>query len=132
MAKKQSAMLKIAQAIASETIANQTKARLQMGFDGAIIAAHKVFKMGPGRSAAFRDAYNEAMDWLADLYVTDADENKDEKLTYAKTKRDALICSIVGEENFVPFDISYGRAYMDEAKRIRVKDSAKETIDGVQ
>lgn len=122
MAKKQSAMLKIAQAIASETIANQTKARLQMGFDGAIIAAHKVFKMGPGRSAAFRDAYNKAMDWLADLYVTDADENKDEKLVYVKAKRDELIRSIVGDENFVPFDISYGQAYMDEAKRIRVKE----------
>lgn len=122
MAKKQSAMLKIAQAIARETIANQTKARLQMGFDGAIIAAHKVFKMGPGRSAAFRDAYNEAMNFLADLYVSDADENNDETLVYAKAKRDELIRSIVGEENFVPFDISYGQAYMDEAKRIRVKE----------
>lgn len=35
---------------------------------------------------------------------------------------DELIRSIVGDENFVPFDISYGQAYMDEAKRIRVKE----------
>ena len=123
MAKKQSSMLKIAQAIARETIANQTKARLQIGFDAAIIAAHNALQMGPGRAEAFRDAYNEAMDWLADLYVSDADENKDEKLTYAKTKRDDLIRSIVGEDLFVPFDIGYGEAYMDELNhRIRVKE----------
>ena len=33
-------------------VAEQTRARLALGFDAAIIAAHKTFGMGPGRAAA--------------------------------------------------------------------------------
>lgn len=112
---------KLAQAIAKRIIAEQTFARLAIGQDAAIIAAHEVFQMGPGRARAFRDAYVEAMNWIAGLYVDDADLNRDETLAYAKTKRDEIICKIVGPDNFVPFDLSYGAAYMDEARRIRIK-----------
>ena len=41
---------------------------------------------------------------------------------------DELILSIVGPELFVPFDQIYGDAYIDEAKRIRIR--MKETGDG--
>ena len=95
---------------------------MALGFDAAIIAAHEVFKMWPGRSSAFATAYNEAMEWLAELYISDCDENHDKQLAYAKGKRDELIRSIVGDENFVPFDLVYGQAYMDELKRIRLME----------
>lgn len=65
---------------------------------------------------------------LAGLFVMDANENNDAALTYAKAKRDELILSIVGPELFVPFDQIYGDAYIDEAKRIRIR--MKETDDG--
>ena len=48
-------------------------------------------------------------------------------IDYAKGKRDALIRKIVGEDNFVEFDRAYGAAYMDELRRIRVKQEESET-----
>lgn len=114
---------KLAQAIAKRIIADQTRARLAMGFDAAILAAHEVFGMGPGRSAAFADAYNKAMEQLADMFIADCDENHDEQLAYAKAQRDEAIRRIVGDDNFVPFDLYYGQAYMDELKRIRIMEA---------
>ena len=117
---KQSAVMKLADRMAQRIVAEQTMARLRIGFDGAIMAAHKVFQMGPGRSGAFREAYNESVDELAELFLSDAYENKDEQIDYAKGTRDTLIKKIVGEENFVPFDKAYGDAWMDELRRIRL------------
>lgn len=119
---KQSAVMIAANRMAQHIIADQTRARVALGFDAAIIAAHEVFKMGPGRSAAFCNAYNDAMEWLAELYISDCDDNHDKQLAYAKGKRDELIRSIVGDDNFVPFDLVYGQAYMDELKRIRLME----------
>ena len=119
---KQSSTMKIAHAIARKIIAEQTFARLAIGQDSAMIAAHEVFGMGPKRAMAFDAAYKTAMNELAGLFVDDADENHDATLTYAKAKRDELIRSIVGDELFVPFDQIYGAAYMDEAKRIRMRE----------
>ena len=105
-------------------VAEQTRARLALGFDAAIIASHNVFGMGPGRSAAFANAYNDAMEQLAELYVSDCDENHDKRIDYAKGKRDEIIRKIVGEQNFVPFDRTYGLAQFDELRRIRVIQEA--------
>ena len=118
MAKNQ--MMVVANRMASAIVAEQTKARIALGFDAAIIAAHEVFNMGPGRAAAFADAYNEAMNELADLYVGDNKENGDKTLEYAKAKRDEVILKIVGEKNFVPFNECYGSAYIDELQRLRI------------
>ena len=101
-------------------VAEQTRARIALGFDAAIIAAHEVFGMGPGRAAAFANAYNDAMQQLADLYVSDFDQSRDKQIDYAKGKRDEIIRKIVGEQNFVPFDKTYGLAQFDELRRIRV------------
>ena len=101
-----------------QLVAEQTKARLCMGMDAAILAAHEVFGLGPGRAAAFRDAYLGAMEELATLFIEDADG--DVRLEYAKAKRDEAIRRIVGDELFVPFDQAYGQAYMDELKRVRI------------
>lgn len=119
-------VLGLAQRLAKQLVAEQTQARIMLGFDAAIMAAHEVFNMGPGRAAAFSAAYHEAMEELAGMYIDDADQNGDHHLDYAKAKRDEAIRKIVGEENFVEFDRAYGAAYMDELMRIRVSQRAAE------
>lgn len=101
-----------------QLVAEQTKARLCLGMDAAILAAHEVFGLGPGRAAAFRDAYVESMEELAGLFIDDAEG--DSRLEYAKAKRDEALRRIVGDELFVPFDAAYGQAYMDELRRVRI------------
>lgn len=123
MSTKNSVMI-LADRIARNIVAEQTKARLSMSYDAAIIAAHEALGMGPGRAAIFREAYNNAIEELAGLFIDDSDSDK--KLVYAKAKRDEAILKIVGPENFVPFDYSYGMAYMDELKRIRLLREGKE------
>lgn len=118
MSSKNSVMI-LADRIARKIIAEQTRARIAISFDGAIIAANKALHLGPGRAAAFSEAYHEAMDWLAEMFISDCDDNKDKQLEYAKAKRDELILKIVGPENFAPFDKVYGEACMDELKRLR-------------
>lgn len=120
MAKKSGTAM-LADLIAKRIVAEQTKARMAMSADAAVIAAHEAFGMGPGRAKLFAEKYNEALEWLADLFINDADKegNGDRDLFYAKGKRDELIRSIVGDD-FVPFDLAYGRAYIDELKRIRI------------
>ena len=118
MAKK-SMMVLMAQEMCRKLVAEQTKPRLALGCDAAVIAANRVFHMGPGRAAAFAQAYNEAMEELATLFLDDARENKDAGIDYAKGKRDEIIRKIVGEENFVPFDRFYAAVYVDELRRVR-------------
>lgn len=123
MGTKNSVMI-LADRIARNIVAEQTKARLSMSYDAAIIAAHEALGMGPGRAAVFREAYNDAIEELAGIFIDDSDSDK--KLVYAKAKRDEAILKIVGPENFMPFDFSYGMAYMDELKRIRLLREGKE------
>ena len=119
-------VLILAERIARQLVAEQTRARVMLGFDAAVLAAHETFQLGPGRAEAFANAYNDAIEQLAQLYVDDADQHKDKHIDYAKGTRDGLIRRIVGEENFVPFDKAYGEAWIDELKRIRVmNESAK-------
>lgn len=116
-------MLIHAERISKKLVAEQTTARLALAFDAAILAAHEVFGMGPGRAAAFRDAYMDAMEELAGMFIEDADKktgNGDRDLAFAKAKRDEAIRKIVGDELFVPFDRDYGSAYIDELRRIRI------------
>ena len=114
----------LARARTKELVAEQTKARLCLGMDAAILAAHEVFGLGPGRAAAFRDAYVSSMEELAELFIQDADQHGDARLEYAKAKRDEALRRIVGDELFVPFDEAYGAAYMDELKRVRIMQEA--------
>lgn len=117
---KQSAVMILADKIARRIIAEQTFPRLAIGLDSAMIAAHRVFGMGPERARRFDAAYKEAMEELAGLFLDDADENHDKTLTYAKASRDDLIRKIVGPDLFVPFDQIYGDAYIDELRRVRI------------
>lgn len=114
---KPSMLVRMAQKRAKEIVAEQTKARLAIGFDAALIAAHEVLKLGPGRAAAFANAYHEALDDLADLYLQDSG---DKQMEYGKGKRDEVIRKILGDANFVPYEKMYGDTYVDEFDRIRV------------
>ena len=127
MSRKNSVMI-FADRIARDIVAEQTRVRIMMGFDAALIAAHEALGMGPGRAAAFAPAYSTALDALATLYLDDG--SGDRTMEYAKVKRDERIRAIVGDENFVEFDRSYGPAYMDELRRVRVlqAENVKETF----
>ena len=116
-------MLILAERISKKLVAEQTTARLALAGDAAILAAHAVVGMGPGRAAAFRDACMDAMEESAGMFIAAAAKktgNGDRALAFATAKRDAAICKIVGDELFVPFDRDYGSAYIDELRRIRI------------
>ena len=59
----------MAQEMAKKIVAEQTRVRLMIGFDAAVIAAHETLQLGPGRAAAFANAYHDALDDLAELFV---------------------------------------------------------------
>ena len=112
----------MAQQMAKKIVAEQTRVRLMIGFDAAVIAAHETLQLGPGRAAAFANAYHEALDDLAELYLQDY---QDKEMEYGKGKRDEVIRKILGEANFVPYDRLYGGTYLDELGRIRALETAE-------
>lgn len=113
---KPSAWAITAQQMAKKIVAEQTRVRLMIGFDAAVIAAHETLQLGPGRAAAFANAYHEALGDLAELYLQDY---QDKEMAYGKGKRDEVIRKIMGEDNFVPYDRLYGGTYLDELGRVR-------------
>ena len=79
---------------------------LQMGQDAAMIAAHDVLQLGPGRAEAFCVAYREAINDMAHRMVDDQMDDPD--FVYAKAKIDEQIRAIVGPEKFAPWEVRYG------------------------
>lgn len=79
---------------------------MQMSQDAAMIAAHEVLQMGPGRAKDFCVAYIEAMNSMARMVIED--QKDDKKFVYSKAKIDEQILSIVGPENFKPWEKRYG------------------------
>lgn len=77
----------------------------QMCCDAAMIAANEVLNLGPGRAKAFYTAYITAVNEIAGMVSEDAEYDKD--FVYAKTKIDERIRSIVGKENFDPWEERY-------------------------
>lgn len=112
----------MAQQMAEKIVAEQTRVRLMIGFDAAVIAAHETLQLGPGRAAAFANAFHEALDDLAELYLQDY---QDKEMEYGKGKRDEVVRKILGEANFVPYDRLYGETYLDELGRIRALESSE-------
>ena len=80
---------------------------MQMGQDAAMIAAHEVLQLGPGRSEAFCTAYIEAMNGMARMVCED--QQDDGEFVYAKAKIDEQIRAIVGDDLFKPWEERYGR-----------------------
>lgn len=81
-------------------------ALMQMGQDAAMIAAHDVLQLGPGRARDFCIAYIEAMNNMARMVVDD--QKDDKEFVYSKAKIDEQILAIVGPENFQPWEERYG------------------------
>ena len=79
---------------------------LQMCQDAAMIAAHDVLQLGPGRAEAFCVAYREAINSMARRVVDD--QMDDPEFVYAKAKIDEQIRAIVGEDKFSPWEVRYG------------------------
>jgi hypothetical protein len=80
---------------------------MQMGQDAAMIAAHEVLQLGPGRSETFCTAYIEAMNGMARMVCED--QQDDSEFVYAKAKIDEQIRAIVGDDLFKPWEERYGR-----------------------
>lgn len=79
---------------------------MQMGQDAAMIAAHDVLQLGPGRAKDFCVAYIEAMNAMAHMVVDD--QKDDKEFVYSKAKIYEQILAVVGPENFKPWEIRYG------------------------
>ena len=79
---------------------------LQMGQDAAMIAAHDVLQLGPGRAEDFCIAYREAINDMARRVVDD--QMDDPEFVYAKAKIDEQIRAIVGPDKFAPWEVRYG------------------------
>lgn len=79
---------------------------MQMGQDAAMIAAHDVLQLGPGRAKEFCKAYIVAMNDMARMVVDD--QKDDKEFVYSKAKIDEQIEAIVGPENFKPWEERYG------------------------
>lgn len=78
---------------------------MQMCFDVACITANDVFHMGPGRAELFARTYSNNYANMCKLLM---DDEGDPELTYSTSDIDRRLRSIVGEENFVPWDERYG------------------------
>lgn len=105
MAKNQYAkVLRMAQERVS---ADRAEIRAQIDMDAACMAANDVFQMGPTRAKAFCEAMAMYTMEIGDMVLEDA--KGDATLEYSKTTLDRRIREIVGDENFQPWEVRYGR-----------------------
>lgn len=88
-------------------LVKETRVRMQMSQDAAFFAANEVLELGPGRAQAFGEAYIRYVNEMAELIVDDSQD--DRAIEYSKHVIDRKLSGIVGEENFKPFDVRYGR-----------------------
>ena len=79
----------------------------QMFMDAAMLAAHDVFGLGPGRAAKFMQAVKDNFQNMERMALSDADGG-DQEIWYTRAKLDEALRAIVGEENFKPFEVRYG------------------------
>lgn len=98
---------KVLQEAQNRVSMERAEIRAQIDSDAAMMAANDVFQMGPSRAKLFFDKMNEYEDEIARLFLEDA--KADETLEYSKATLDKRIREIVGEENFSPWEVRYGR-----------------------
>lgn len=103
---KQNSMLKRIEAKYNDLFYRKIDMVMQMGQDAAMIAAHNVLQLGPGRAKDFCVAYIEAINSMARMVVDDKKDDKE--FVYAKSKIDEKILSIVGHDTFKPWEERYG------------------------
>ena len=123
MGRKQSSLMNMALQMADAMLREQTQSRMQMSKDIAIITAHRVLGMGPGRAGDFLRVYEEVSTEIAALFVTDGLD--DSELWYAKAKLDGQLLEILGEENFAPHEKRYPDVYFGKDRLRANKRDAK-------
>lgn len=79
---------------------------LQLCQDAAMLAAHEVLGMGPGRAERFRQAYVKAVNDITGLWNTDGKDDPD--LEWSIARLDEALKRIVGPEHFLPWEVRYG------------------------
>lgn len=77
----------------------------QMVTDAALLAAHDVFQLGPGRAAKFVAAIKKYTNEIAALLVEDGKTDRD--YIYTREKVDQRLKQICGED-FDPWEVRYG------------------------
>lgn len=77
----------------------------QLMADAAVIALNRAYGFGPKRCTVFIDELNRAAKDMADLILEDTPEAE-----YSRAKIDELLRSIVGEDQFTPWDLRYAAA----------------------
>ena len=103
---KRSGYLQRVQNDVNRQLAESRSVHTQMCLDAAMIAAHDVLQLGPGRAEDFCIAYCEAINDMARRVVDD--QMDDPEFVYAKAKIDEQIRAIVGPEKFAPWEVRYG------------------------
>ena len=106
MGRKQSGLIAQIKAMYEIKFHRSMDMLLQMGQDAAMIAAHDVLQLGPGRAEDFCVAYREAINDMARRVVDD--QMDDPEFVYAKAKIDEQIRAIVGPDKFAPWEVRYG------------------------
>ena len=84
---------------------HQRQVATQFCLDAAILAADAVFEPDADTIAKFAERFKEALEWLADLTVDDAKDDKE--IDYAKGKLDELLKKAWGDK-FSPWEERYG------------------------
>lgn len=79
---------------------------LQMGQDAALLTAHDVLNLGPGRAVKFCEGYTRYVNEMA-RFILEA-QRDDDDFVYAKQKIDDSVKAVVGVENFAPWEERYG------------------------
>lgn len=90
---------------ASATTWKNIMTACQMVTDAAVLAAHDVFQLGPGRAVKFVAAIKKYTNEIAALLVEDGKTDRD--YIYTREKVDQRLKQICGE-NFDPLEVRYG------------------------
>ena len=83
----------------------QLKIANQMGLDAAVFAANDVLGLGSGRAGKFCKSYIEYMNKMAGMNMENSKDDKN--IEYSRAQIDSRLKSIIGEENFAPWDERY-------------------------
>lgn len=83
---------------------------LQHSSDAAIMAIDDVFDVNAPKAEAFHKAHVEYVDKIAHMIVVE--DKDDPELLWSKDTVDRRLLSIVGEENFQPWDERYERKWV--------------------
>lgn len=103
--KKPNRLLAKYEAILEARYQQKLKIAMQMGLDGAMIAANDVLHLGPGRAQAFANAYIDAVNEIAKLFAEDGED--DPEMVYSKKVLDDRLRAISGDA-FQSWEQRYG------------------------